>query len=340
MIDILELCGISAIMESIKKKINLPTIQPEEKQVYHADQITPKKYSFRPQTLDQYIGQERAKELIELNIAKIKTIKPVHFIISGTRGHGKSTLAYILAKELDMKIHTYIGGSFTMDNLQDFLTASATTETNPHILFIDEIHGLPKELAEFLYPLLEDFILPIGNLKVRPFIFIGATTDKNILQKKFSPLIDRCGCHANLEHYNSDDIKKILKQYNDQIYKLNITENIYDLLSVNTRFNPRTSIAMFDDFIVCKDIAKVLNAHRIIKNSLTTDDIIILEHLQEISKPIGEETLAIIIQQTRQDYRTLIEPFLLSQGYISRTAKGRVITEKAKKLLGEINANK
>jgi Holliday junction DNA helicase RuvB len=339
MLDILELCGISAIMESIKKKIP-STTQPEEKQVYHANEVAPKKYSFRPQTLDQYIGQERAKSLIQMNLEKIRTIKPVHFIISGTKGHGKSTLAYIIAKELDFNIFTYVGGSFTLDNLRlDFLPKCYESE-KPSILFIDEIHGLKKETGEYLYPILEDFLLPEGNIKVRPFVFLGATTEKNILLKKFSPMVDRCGAQINLEHYKAEDIKMILKQYNDQIYKANIDENIYDLLSINTRYNPRTSLAMFDDLMVCKDIEKVLNAHRIVKNSLTTDDIIILEHLQEIDKPVGLETLALIIQQTKQDYTSLIEPFILSQGYIGRTSKGRVITAKGKQLLGEINANK
>jgi len=307
----------------------------DEKSVYHSSQVNPMTYRFRPRNLEEYIGQNRAKELIKLNLKKIQTIKPVHFLISGTQGTGKSTLAYILSNSLNFKIHTYIGGSFTMDNLRDFLCENELGEK--HILFIDEIHGLPKEMAEFMYPLLEDFLLPIGNIKVREFIFIGATTEKNTLQKNFSPLVDRCGCQINLEHYNPEDIKKILKQYNSQTYKTEVPEEIYDILSVNTRFNPRNSIALYDDYMVCKNINQVLQAHRIVKNSLTTDDILILEHLLEINKAVGVETLAIIIQQTRQDYQALLEPFLIQQGYISRTARGRVITEKGKELLRSLN---
>jgi Holliday junction DNA helicase RuvB len=308
--------------------------QSQEKEIYHSEQVKPMIYSFRPRNLDEYIGQENAKELVRLNIQKVMSIKPVHFLISGARGHGKSTLAYIIANSLGFKIHTYIGGVFTMENLKSFLIGNESGE--PHILFIDEIHGLPKDMAEFLYPLLEDFWLPVGNIEVRPFIFIGATTEKNILLKKFSPLVDRCGCQINLEHYKSDNIKTILKQYNNQTHNSDVSEEIYDILSVNTRYNPRTSIAMFDDFIVCKDIEKVLNAHRIVKNSLTTDDILILKHLTEINKPVGMETLAIVIQQTNQDYTAIIEPFLIQQGYLSRRARGRVITEKGKLLLQEV----
>jgi len=306
----------------------------DEKSIYHSAQVNSMTYRFRPRNLTEYIGQDRAKELVKLNLQKIKTIKPVHFLISGTQGTGKSTLAYIIANNLNFKIHTYIGGSFTMDNLRDFLVENETGE--PHILFVDEIHSLPKELAEFCYPLLEDFMLPIGNIKVRPFIFVGATTEKNTLQKKFSPLVDRCGADILLEHYNAEDIKKILKQYNSQTYKQEIPEEIYDALSKNTRFNPRISISLFDDYMVCRSINQVLEAHRIIKNSLTTNDILILEHLLEIGKPVGVETLAIIIQQTKEDYIGLVEPFLLQNGYISRTSRGRLITEKGKKLLQEI----
>jgi Holliday junction DNA helicase RuvB len=309
-----------------------PTSQ--EKEVYHSAQINPMTYKFRPQILEQYVGQENAKELIRLNLQKIISIKSVHFIISGTQGTGKSTLAYILANHLDFKIHTYIGGSFTMENLKQFLFENETGK--PHILFIDEIHSLRKEMAEFMYPLLEDFLLPIGGIKVRDFIFVGATTEKNTLQKKFSPLVSRCGADILLEHYNSEDIKLILKQYNSQTYKAEIPEEIYNILSINTRYNPRISVALFDDYMVCKNLQKVLQAHRIIANSLTTNDVIILEHLLEINKPIGAETLAIIIQQTKEDYLGLVEPFMLQNGYISRTARGRIITEKGRTLLQEL----
>lgn len=308
----------------------------DKKSQYISQEIKPKKYSFRPRTLEEYIGQDRAKQLILLNIKKCLDIKPVHFLISGTRGHGKTTLAYIIKNMLNFNIYTYIGGSFNIDNLQDFFIKNRKSD-KPNILFIDEIHGLNKEIAEFLYPVIEDFILPLGNLKLRPFVLIGATTDKNILLRKFSPLVDRCGCQINLEHYTAEDIKKILKQYNEQVYNIYVSEEVYDILSKNTRYNPRTSLAMFDDFVVCRDINMVLKSHRIIINSLTTDDIVVLKHLEEVKKPVGLEVLAIITQQTKEDYISITEPFLLQEGYISRTSKGRIITEKGKEILQKAN---
>jgi Holliday junction DNA helicase RuvB len=326
--DMFDMLGITQLMDWGKEKLG---IKPEP---YHSEQIKPKTYSFRPQNLVQYIGQSRAKELININLQKIRTIKPVHFIISGSKGTGKSTLAYIIANELGFDIATYVAGSFTQENLIKFLAKNQDAKT-PQILFVDEIHGLEKSLGEFMYPLLEDFLLPVGNLKVRPFIFIGATTDKNILQKRLAPMIDRCQS-VNLEHYSSDDIKAILKQYNDQLYQLNISEEDYNLLSVNTRYTPRIAINYFDDLVICKDMKKVLNAHQVIKNSLTTNDVIVLEHLAEIDKPVGAEVLAIITQTTKQDYMTLQEPFLIMEKYISRLSRGRVITTLGKKVLGEI----
>ena len=178
-----------------------PAQEPTEEK-YHSEEITPKKYSFRPQTLEQYIGQERAKELVNINLQKIMTIKPVHFIISGSKGTGKSTLAYIIGNHLGFGISTYVAGSFTMENLMQFLEKNEEAD-KPQILFVDEIHSLSKELGEFMYPLLEDFLLPLGNIKVKPFIFIGCTTDLNILQKKLAPLIDRCQANIKLENYEA-----------------------------------------------------------------------------------------------------------------------------------------
>jgi Holliday junction DNA helicase RuvB len=241
---------------------------------------------------------------------------------------------------LGFKIHTFIGSEFTMDNLKDFLVENQDS-SNLHILFIDEIHDLGVDRKKFnptfLYPVLEDFILPMGkNPRLKKFIFIGATTDKEKIEIKYAPLLDRC-TSIDLDRYNAEDIKKILKQYNSQTYKVELNEMFYDILSVNSRFNPRLSLAMFDDFVASKfDIDRILKAHRIVKDSLTTDDILILRHLEQVGKPVGVETLAVIIQRTAKNYTTLIEPFLVCQGYVSRTSKGRILMEKGKLLLQEI----
>jgi Holliday junction DNA helicase RuvB len=328
MIDIFDLLGITQILEMGKEVLG---IKPKE---YHSDQIEPFKFDFTPSNLLEYIGQDNAKLRINTYIKKVNTIKPIHLLISGTRGHGKSTLAYIIANMLGFSIDTYVGGSFTKDNLIKWLVKNQDTNI-PKILFIDEIHGLEREITEYMLPILQSFILPEGNLKLKKFIMLGATTNLEILQKKAEPFVDRCDI-IELERYNSTDIKNILKQYNDKLYKKNIPEEIYDEISINTRYNPRTSLSIFEDFLVEENIEQILRGRQIIKNSLTTKDLIVLKHLVEIKTAVGVETLAILTQQTKQTYMELQEPFLLQQGYISRTARGRIATDKARLFIQEL----
>lgn len=329
--DVFDILGISQLLEWGKDKLGI--VSKEEP--YHSEQIKSVKLDFTPKNLDEYIGQINAKLRINTYLKKVRTIKMIHLLISGTRGHGKSTLAYIIADMLGLPIDTYVGRSFTKENLINFL-AKSQDDKLPHILFIDEVHGLSTEITEYMLPILQSFLLPEGNLKLKDFIMIGATTNLEILQKKASPFCDRCDT-LELEHYTSNDIKIIIKQFNDRLYQRNISEEIYDTISTNTRFNPRTSLSIFEDFIVEENIEQVLKARQIIKNSLTTRDILVLTHLAEIVKPVGIETLAIITQQTKQTFMELQEPFLLQQGYLSRSARGRSITNKGKELLRSLN---
>ena len=332
-----DVLGISFIMGGMQGGKILSKEEDKQENKLSINEIKPMQYSFRPENLDQYIGQEEAKDRIKMCVEQCLTLNPVHFLIYGAKGHGKTTLALIIAKMLEFDIMTYVGNSFTQQNLMDFL-AKNQENSNGMVLFLDEVHGLDKNLADYMLPIIEQFILPEGNLKLKPFVMIGCTTDKNQLAKKSEPFIDRCASgDIKLEHYNAEDIKTILKQLNERVYQKNISEEVYDILANNTRFNPRTATALFRDFLICKDIDKVLKSHKIIKNSLTKDDILVLKHLVEIGKPVGVEVLAIITQQTKQDYQLLQEPYLIQQGYISRSAKGRIATEKAKLLLQGLN---
>jgi len=310
-------------------------IENSERNKFYLKQLSPVNYSFRPQTLNEYIGQELAKEKTRVTLEKIMRYKMSHILLSGIKGGGKTTLANIISKNLGYKIHYVVGNSFTMDALKDFLKLNEETEETM-CLFLDEVHSINKEIAEFLYPILEDFILPIGeDIHLKPFLFIGATTEKNILDKKYSPLVDRCASQIVLEQYKAEDIEQILKQYNNQVYKENIEDDIFKILSINSRYTPRISIALFDDYIVTKDINKTLRINRIIKNSLTDIDIKILEYLKTVSCA-GEDALSIISQQSKQDYKQLYEKFLFSEGYILRGRGGRSISEKGKQFLKEV----
>ncbi len=323
-----EATGIATVMESLGDKLGI------EKKEYHADQIEPKQYYYRPDNLDSFVGQINAKKLVEINIKKIQLMKPVHFAIFGNMGSGKSTLARIIAKSLQMKMLTYVGGSLNMENIMDFLVANSSG--NLKILFIDETHSLSRPIAEFLLPVLSDFICPLGNIKVRPFCAIFATNMPEILIKKYSPLLNRCDCQISLTHYSKEDLVLLLKKYNDNLYFQNIDESVYDTIAGNCRYNPRTCIALFEDFLVSKNLKDVLTAHNIIRDSLTYNDFLVLKTLRDAVKPIGVEVLAILTEQSKESFIQNQEPFLIQEGYISRGKSGRCITIKGLKLLEEL----
>jgi len=342
MLDNLDLLGLFASTWDLlcgRKKEPEPQETQEEKQedTYYPEEVNPVKVTFRPQTLDQYIGQENAKERVRILLTKIMNLnKYSHTLIVGSAGTGKSTLAGIIGNHLDFEVTYHTGGDFTKEALKDFLIKNEVGK--PHILFIDEIHLLDKKLGEYMYPLTEDFkLVGTETVNIRPFIFLGATTDFFTMLKKFKPLVDRLGGEPiYLEQYNAEEMMQIIKQYNKKVYNENIEENVFFKLCVNCRFTPRIALAMFDDFMACKNIDRVLKSRRIIKDSLTTTDIKILEHLIEIGKPIGEEALAITAQVEKQNYKLWFEPFLIQQGLLTRRSRGRVATEKARKLLEEL----
>lgn len=328
--DFLDIFGISTICESLKEKVG-DLFQKSSPS--YLSELKPHKFNFRPQTLNEYIGQENAKEQVRIGIYKCLNIKPSHFLISGIKGCGKSTLAGIISNELQFPITYHIGKVFTKEALLDFLNKNQTSKM-PCVLFVDEVHGLDKNIAEYMYPIIEDFKLPEGkSVNLRPFIFIGATTEKDTLIKHYAPFVDRCGSDIWLEPYMPKDIEQILRQYNKKIYQAQVGDEIFELLSLNTRLTPRIAINWFDDYIVTKDIRRVLQAHRVITDGLTDMDILILNHLTEINKPVGIEALSIIANTTKETFGLLIEPFIIQQGYMTRTSRGRLITDKGKKLV-------
>jgi len=186
-----------------------------------------------------------------------------------------------------------------------------------------------------LYPILEDF-KTVNDVQIRKFVFIGATTNKFVLIKKYKPLVDRIDGQIELENYTQEDIIKILKQYNQQVYKQEIDEKIYNILSLNSRFTPRIAIQMFRKFVVCKDINRILKANNIVTEGLTNKDIIILKHLEEVKKPVGEETLSIVSGTDKANYHYVIEPYLIEYGYIGKVRGGRILLDKGKQLLQQI----
>ena len=174
------------------------------------------KFAYRPQNLKEFIGQEKAKQLVELALKRHKVLEEsVHIFLSGAKGHGKTTLAKIICNEMNGCFFYRTGAQ--LENLEEFARVLKTmyyADKYP-VLFIDEVHTLPTEIIEeYLYTLMEDF--RIGNKSLREFTLICATTEEDVLAKKLPPFMDRFNILINLEPYNYKDIYKIIYQYQEK----------------------------------------------------------------------------------------------------------------------------
>lgn len=295
---------------------------------------TTHKFMYRPDTFEAYISQEKAKDKAKLTIELINKGFPRHFLLMGNAGFGKTTLAGIITKALGFNFNVYVGSDFDIDTLKEFLVKNQDSEL-PNVLFIDEMAELDKKVLTYMLPIIEDFKL--GNIELRKFILIGATTDTWVLSKRCQPFLDRIHCKIYLEDYNAEDIQKLLVQYNDQIHRANVSLEDYAIISRNVRFTPRLATSLFDYFIACGDLNKVLKMNRIIKDGLDDIDVRILRHLNDTNgKPIGEEALSIIANMTRAEYKELREPYLMRKSLLSRSSRGRILTETGKIFLQEI----
>jgi Holliday junction DNA helicase RuvB len=325
--DLFDILGITQLMEWGKEFIGI-------KSKYIQQPLQPTKFMYRPETFNEYISQEKAKDKAKLTIELINKGFPRHFLLMGNAGYGKTTLAGIIAKTLGFNFNVYVGSNFDIDTLNDFLVKNQDSEL-PNVLFIDEMAELKKDVLTYMLPIIEDFKL--NNLSLRKFILIGATTDTWILSKRCQPFLDRIHCKIYLEDYNVEDIKKLLIQYNDQIHKVNVTLEDYDTISRNVRYTPRLAISLFDYFVACGNLDRVLKMNRIIKDGLDDIDVRILNNLNSANgKPIGEEAISIIANMTRQEYKELREPYLIRQGLMSRGSRGRLILDKGKLFLQEV----
>jgi Holliday junction DNA helicase RuvB len=328
MFDLYDILGITQLMEWGKNQLGI------FKKSYIQQPLI-QKFMYRPETFDEYISQEKAKDKAKLTIELINKGFPRHFLLMGNAGHGKTTLAGIIAKTLGFNFNVYVGSDFDIETMNDFLIKNQDSKI-PNVLFIDEMAELKKEVLTYMLPIIEDFKL--NGIELRKFILIGATTDTWLLSKRCQPFLDRIHCKIYLEDYKAEDIKKLLIQYNNQIHKANITQEDFNIISRNVRFTPRLAISMFDYYIATNgDLDRVLKMNRIIKDGLDDIDVRILKHLADTNgKPIGEEALSIIANMTRAEYKELREPYLMRQGLLSRGARGRILTDTGKLFLQEI----
>jgi len=307
----------------------------------------------RPQNLDEFVGQEPLKNNLKLLLEAAKgRSEPIeHVLLYGNPGLGKTTLAHIIAKEMNAQIRITSGPA--LERVGD-LAAILSNLQKGDILFIDEIHRLNKTIEEILYPAMEDYALDliVGKgptartlrLNLEPFTIIGATTRLSLLS---SPLRDRFGVTYHLNFYENNDIKKILER-NAHRLEVEAHPEAVELLSTRTRRTPRIAnrlLRRLRDFasvkgngqITCESAEEALKMLGIDQHGLDEVDRHILTVLIEKFNggPVGIGTLAAASQEEEETIEEVYEPFLIQLGFLQRTPRGRMVTPLAYKHLGK-----
>ncbi|MDT8337341.1 MAG: Holliday junction branch migration DNA helicase RuvB [Candidatus Izemoplasmatales bacterium] len=303
--------------------------------------------TLRPRSFNEYIGQKDVKEMVEIAVraAKMRNESLDHVLLYGPPGLGKTTLAQVIANELGVNIKSLSGP--TIERTGD-LAAILTSLEPGDVLFIDEIHRLPKIVEEILYSSMEDYVIDIvvgkdsGAKSIRvdlaPFTLIGATTRFGDLT---GPLRDRFGIVHKLEFYTDQELE-IICQRTAKIYDCTTEENAIIELAKRSRGTPRIVNRLFrrvrdyadilSDGIITLDVTKTaLKKLKIDDLGLDNKD---REYLLGIIEkyhggPVGLDTIATSISEDAGTLEDVYEPFLIQKGFISRTPRGRIVTEKA-----------
>lgn len=308
--------------------------------------------SIRPGSFDEYIGQKDVKENIKVFVsaAKMRNVSLDHVLLYGPPGLGKTTLSHIIANELGVGIKTASGP--TIEKSGDL--AAILSNLEPYdVLFIDEIHRMPKYIEEILYSAMEDFKLDlvIGSdgqsrsiqIDLPPFTLVGATTRAGDLS---SPLRDRFGITCKLNYYTTEELTTIVKR-SARVLDLSIEDDAATIIARRSRKTPRIANRLLKRV---SDFALV-NGNGVIDSKITNSsldrlhvdeyglDSIDIEYLESLINkfnggPVGIESIAASIGEEQTTIEDVIEPFLLQEGFIKRTTRGRQVTDKTYEYLG------
>jgi holliday junction DNA helicase RuvB len=307
---------------------------------------------FRPDSLDEYIGQSKHKENLKVFVeAARRRREPLdHILFCGPPGLGKTTLAHILSKEMGVTLHASSGPAVEHKGaLAGLLTKLEARD----VLFIDEIHRLTPAVEESLYPAIEAFQIDIMTgdgpyattiqLALKPFTLIGATTRTGLLT---APLLSRFGYVVRLDYYPVEDLEKIIVR-SARLLEVPIEPGGARELAARSRGTPRVANRLlrrardFADVLgkgaITAAIAKT-TAERLEVDAAGLDDMdrrllmVIIEHYD--GGPVGVDTIAAALSEPRDTIEDVYEPFLLQQGFLGRTPRGRIATRKAYEHLG------
>lgn len=328
---------------SLNERLITPEEKPEEDILEN---------SLRPRSFQDYVGQERIKKNLEIAIlAAKKRDEPIdHVLLYGAPGLGKTTLAHVIANETKANIKVTSGPAIEKSG---DLAAILTNLEPGDILFIDEIHRLPKAVEEILYPAMEDFALDIVmgkgpsartlRLDLPHFTIVGATTMASLLS---SPLRDRFGLSYHLNFYENHDIEKIISR-SANILGVEIDNDAQSAISGRSRRTPRIANRLLKrvrDYCQVKNDGKLtlpfcLEAFSLLeidKLGLDTVDRRLLETIAIKFKggPVGLNTLAAATGEEADTIENVYEPYLLQLGFIDRSPRGRMITHLGREHLG------
>lgn len=305
------------------------------------DEIT-----LRPSIWDEYIGQEKIKKNLQVFIKACKKREEVldHILLFGPPGLGKTTLSYIIANQMESNIK--VTAAPTIEKAGDLAAILTNLEEND-IFFIDEIHRLTPAIEEILYSAMEDFRLDIiigsgpaaqtVQIDLPKFTLIGATTRAGMIS---NPLRDRFGMHFRLNFYTDNELAQIINIASKKLNKESLEKASFEIAR-RSRGTPRIALRLLkrvrdfaeienEDFIDIDRCNYALNELGINEKGFDEMDLKLLELLlSNKGKPIGLATIAAALSEDEATIEDAIEPYLLANGYIQRTARGRVATVKS-----------
>ncbi len=305
--------------------------------------------NLRPEIWDEYIGQEAVKENLKVFIkaAKMRNEHLDHILFFGPPGLGKTTLAHIISNEMNASIKVIAAPM--IDKAGD-LAAILTNLQEGDILFIDEIHRLKSTIEEVLYPAMEDYRLDlvIGSgpaaqtikIDIEKFTLIGATTRAGMLS---NPLRDRFGMNFRLQFYNDEELAKIIQIAGNKLNKPIEDKSALEIAK-RSRGTPRIALRLLkrvrdfsdvagEEAITLKTTKYALDKLGVNVNGFDELDLSYLRLLCNAKKPLGLSTISAALSEDEETIEDVIEPFLLANGYVERTARGRIATRKSYELL-------